>query len=180
MDVFLQFVTLLAEDSKDIPQERMNKEIALAKSVDAMVQTLKTTPVPFQEAKNGAEYEAKCRENHHSNVDKNTPSVKSELTHDITTSNKDGKMKVMDGKATENCVEEKSLLSSERKLTVLYELIAACVAYNIEDEKKCLLGRGYDARHRVALRLVATWLDITWEKMVCSVAHFAHTLQSCR
>uniref|UniRef100_A0A7N0R899 Transmembrane and coiled-coil domain-containing protein 4 n=1 Tax=Kalanchoe fedtschenkoi TaxID=63787 RepID=A0A7N0R899_KALFE len=171
------FLTLLAEDSKDLPEEKGDKEIALAKSVHAMVLTLKTTPVPLQEAKNGAEYEAKCRENH-TNIDKNTPSIPSESTQHITTSNKDGELDVTDGKVTDNCVQEKSLLSSERKLTVLYELIAACVAYNIEDEKKCLLGRGYDARHRVALRLLATWLDISWEKMVAMETILAYSLIS--
>ncbi|KAL9662253.1 hypothetical protein QQ045_027085 [Rhodiola kirilowii] len=171
------FLTLLAEDSTDLPDERRDKEMALAKSVDAMVLSLKTTPIPFQEAKNGAEYEAKCRENH-SNIDKNTPSVPCESTQQITTSNRDGEVIVKDGRATEKCVEEKSLLSSERKLTVLYELIAACVAYNVEDEKKCLLGRGYDARHRVALRLLATWLDIDWEKMVAMETIFACSLIS--
>jgi hypothetical protein len=56
-------------------------------------------------------------------------------------------------------------------MAVLFELLAACVADTPEDEKKkSRLRRGYDARHRVALRLLATWLDITWLKVVCNLA----------
>ncbi|KAG6647105.1 hypothetical protein CIPAW_07G055900 [Carya illinoinensis] len=42
----------------------------------------------------------------------------------------------------------------------------ACLADAREDNNKCSRRRkGYDARHRVALRLLATWLDIKWIKM---------------
>ncbi|PNX69094.1 putative membrane protein, partial [Trifolium pratense] len=60
------------------------------------------------------------------------------------------------------------MLSDQRKVTVLYELISACLSDLRDDDKKCKRRRkGYDARHRVALRLLATWLDVKWTKMVC-------------
>lgn len=67
----------------------------------------------------------------------------------------------------EKPIEEETMLSHHRKVTVLYELLSGCLADLPEDNKKCARGRkGYDARHRVALRLLATWLDIKWIKMV--------------
>ncbi|KAB2089898.1 hypothetical protein ES319_A03G091900v1 [Gossypium barbadense] len=49
----------------------------------------------------------------------------------------------------------------QRKLTVLYELLSSCVADYVTDGGS----KGYDARHRVALRLLATWLNVKWTKM---------------
>ncbi len=59
-------------------------------------------------------------------------------------------------------------------MTVLYELLSACVVDNGEsdDEKSIQLKKGYDARHRVALRLLATWLNIGWAEMVCLIVLF--------
>ncbi|NP_001130514.1 putative DUF726-domain family protein [Zea mays] len=55
-----------------------------------------------------------------------------------------------------------------RKMAVLYMLLSACVAdVNMAEEGmgSPRVTKGYDARHRVALRLLATWLDVTWNKM---------------
>ncbi|PQQ15001.1 transmembrane and coiled-coil domain-containing protein 4-like [Prunus yedoensis var. nudiflora] len=66
----------------------------------------------------------------------------------------------------EKTIGELTMLSYQRKVTVLYELLSACLADKREDNKKCTRRRkGYDARHRVALRLLATWLDVKWMKM---------------
>ncbi|KAJ9166023.1 hypothetical protein P3X46_020824 [Hevea brasiliensis] len=68
---------------------------------------------------------------------------------------------------SDKALEERKLLSYQRKVTVLYELLSACVVDNGEsdDEKSIQLKKGYDARHRVALRLLATWLNIGWAEM---------------
>ncbi|CAN6323514.1 unnamed protein product [Urochloa humidicola] len=55
-----------------------------------------------------------------------------------------------------------------RKMAVLYMLLSACVAdVNMAEEGmgSPRVTKGYDARHRVALRLLATWLDVRWNKM---------------
>nr|CAB3499161.1 unnamed protein product [Digitaria exilis] len=55
-----------------------------------------------------------------------------------------------------------------RKMAVLYMLLSACVAdVNMAEEGmgSPRVTKGYDARHRVALRLLATWLDVHWNKM---------------
>uniref|UniRef100_A0A453JD82 Transmembrane and coiled-coil domain-containing protein 4 n=1 Tax=Aegilops tauschii subsp. strangulata TaxID=200361 RepID=A0A453JD82_AEGTS len=57
-----------------------------------------------------------------------------------------------------------------RKMTLLFTLLSACVAdkpvsQEEDDRKSSHFRKGYDARHRVALRLLATWLDVKWVKM---------------
>lgn len=64
--------------------------------------------------------------------------------------------------------------NDHRKMTLLFALLSACVAdkpvAQEEDERKSShFRKGYDARHRVALRLLATWLDVKWIKMVCAI-----------
>ncbi|EFJ22990.1 hypothetical protein SELMODRAFT_104378 [Selaginella moellendorffii] len=58
---------------------------------------------------------------------------------------------------------DSSVLTRQRKVAVLYELLVACVA-DASDEKKAFRG-GYDSRYRVTLRLLATWFDVKWSKM---------------
>ncbi|MED6194465.1 hypothetical protein PIB30_028877 [Stylosanthes scabra] len=68
----------------------------------------------------------------------------------------------------EQPLEEAILISYQRKVTILYTLLSACVADTAKDDKNCCNARqGYDARHRVALRLLALWLDVKWNEMVC-------------
>ncbi|XP_076916491.1 transmembrane and coiled-coil domain-containing protein STS1-like [Bidens hawaiensis] len=78
--------------------------------------------------------------------------------------------------ASNNYIEEKlneemRMLSYGRKVTVLYELLSACLANTPEDNntdnksKSKKRGKGYDARHRSALRLLTTWFNIKWIKM---------------
>ncbi|KAK9062035.1 hypothetical protein SSX86_019219 [Deinandra increscens subsp. villosa] len=68
---------------------------------------------------------------------------------------------------TEKLAEETRMLSYARKVTVLYELLTACLADIPEDKKSKSKrqGKGYDSRHRSALRLLTTWFDIKWIKM---------------
>lgn len=80
----------------------------------------------------------------------------------------------------EKTIGELTMLSYERKVTVLYELLTACLADKREEKKKCTRRRkGYDARHRVALRLLATWLDVKWMKMVCVLVPLSTLFQIC-
>lgn len=64
---------------------------------------------------------------------------------------------------------ERRTLIKQRKVAVLYEVLTACVA-DTEEEKtgKSVLRAGYDARQRAAIRLLALWLDIEWQKVVGS------------
>lgn len=62
-------------------------------------------------------------------------------------------------------LSEANALSTERKVAVVYTLLAACVADSPEEGASGLKA-GYDARQRVALRLIALWLDLDWNKVV--------------
>lgn len=60
--------------------------------------------------------------------------------------------------------------NNHRKMALLFALLSACVAdkpvsQEEEDRKSTRFRKGYDARHRVALRLLSTWLDVKWIKM---------------
>ncbi|XP_063937825.1 uncharacterized protein LOC108193349 isoform X4 [Daucus carota subsp. sativus] len=62
--------------------------------------------------------------------------------------------------------EELTLLDDKRKVAVLFELLTACLAKTPElDNTAKRRKNDYDARHRVALRLLSTWFDIEWIKM---------------
>ena len=65
---------------------------------------------------------------------------------------------------------EVEVMAKQRKIAVMLELVTACVA-DIPDEKGEKNPKyGYDARQRVALRLLALWLDIEWSKVVCKIS----------
>ncbi|XP_019054111.1 PREDICTED: transmembrane and coiled-coil domain-containing protein 4-like [Nelumbo nucifera] len=131
------FFRLLSEDNDETSSERLDQELALAKAVDATEMSMGISPVSSEATiEKHHEDEHACHENSSSRG------------------------------SDENLVEEETLLSYQRKVVVLYELLSACVADIPEDDKKDTRQRkGYDARHRVALRLLATWLGIKWIKM---------------
>ncbi|KAK1363507.1 Transmembrane and coiled-coil domain-containing protein 4 [Heracleum sosnowskyi] len=62
--------------------------------------------------------------------------------------------------------EEVTLLDHKRKVAVLFELLTACLSKTPELDKNAKRQKhDYDARHRVALRLLSTWFDIEWVEM---------------
>lgn len=66
----------------------------------------------------------------------------------------------------------------QRKVSLLYELLSACVADipSQDESKSTRFRKGYDARHRAALRLLSTWLNVKWAKMVRLFFLFCHIL----
>lgn len=73
-----------------------------------------------------------------------------------------------------------------RKVAVMYTLLAACVSdpgeleSETEADSSGIVKAGYDARQRVALRLLALWLGIEWVKvtaMELMVAYMAMAAQ---
>ncbi|KAH6555965.1 hypothetical protein KP509_1Z213600 [Ceratopteris richardii] len=80
---------------------------------------------------------------------------------------------------------ESESVRQTRKVKVLFELLSAVVAdtpaEDGEDESR--IRRGYDARQRVALRLLATWLNVKWSKVAAMeilVAYAAIAAQEIR
>lgn len=162
------FLRLLGEESGDIPEEAADGELALANSVDAMALSMENTHYESQKEKQ-REYEHACREK------LSTPDTKSESKIEekyMPDENRDVTSIVEEAPVQSICIangkplEELEVLSYPRKVTVLYALLLACLADTPDDDQKTTRRRkGYDARHRVALKLIATWFDVKWIKI---------------
>lgn len=166
-----QFLRLLSEDSSETSSGSMELELALSRSVDAMALSLEVTPISSEATrKKQEEYEHDCCER--------ISRIKAPTISEVADAQSEGVL-LPDSKMSANKEEaldepgcscdEKSMvqISYQRKVAVLFELISACLADMPEDDKEQSRPRkGYDARHRVALRLLATWLDVKWIKMV--------------
>ncbi|KAL7192991.1 hypothetical protein ACSBR2_024741 [Camellia fascicularis] len=180
-----EFLNLLSEEScntseiigKDTSSEmkykdpKEMKELALSKAIDVMAQTMETIPPDCE-----SEMEKHCKyENDHQQKCSTDRQSKSEVPKmDLGTPEETNHNMISIEKATnqsdshmdEKPLEEVMMLSYHRKVTVLYELLSACLS-DIPEGNKCSKQRrkGYDARHRVALRLLTTWFDIKWTTM---------------
>lgn len=169
----LQFLRLLSQELDDGSSQRLDDELALSRAVDGialdMQRNLETSKSKREKLR---EYEHECREKFSiDDVQRHCEKVDDHLEAQQETDTaplldcKEPPQGSVDWKIDERPIEEVMMLSDQRKLTVLYELLSGCLANLGED-----IGRrrkGYDARHRVALRLLATWLDVKWTKMVC-------------
>ncbi|KAF7136431.1 hypothetical protein RHSIM_Rhsim08G0035400 [Rhododendron simsii] len=165
------FLRLLSEDSTDTSSEMKDMELALSKSVDVMAQTTETTPPDFErKMEKHREYEQERRQKCFTDMQPNTEveTINLEIPEGPSCNMIGGEQttKQAGSNIHKKTPEEVTMLSYQRKVTVLYELLSACLADFPEDGKKSKKRRrGYDARHRVALRLLTTWFDINWNKM---------------
>ncbi|XP_022773601.1 transmembrane and coiled-coil domain-containing protein 4-like [Durio zibethinus] len=159
------FLTLLCEENDGVSSGIREKELALLKAVDATILSLESSLVASEDIDRIGDYETKCRERCGYPMTESTAAARDpngrigRTTFDVSNDEED-----LDGsgsKVSEKPMEERKLLAEERKITVLYELLSACVADDLSDDGS----KGYDARHRVALRLLATWLNVKWIKM---------------
>ncbi|XP_017426712.1 uncharacterized protein LOC108335246 isoform X3 [Vigna angularis] len=164
---------LLSEESGDDYSERSDKELALSGAVDAMVLSMESNSESLRSRREKLrEYEHQCREKFlTSDVEPNSEKLHMQLDtkeetgtpfHDCEEPHQGSIHSNID----ESPIEVVMMLSNPRKVAVLYELLCACLSDLCENNKKHGRRRkGYDARHRVTLRLLATWLDIKWSKM---------------
>ncbi|XP_022751432.1 uncharacterized membrane protein YFL034W-like isoform X2 [Durio zibethinus] len=167
------FLRLLAEESGEGSSERLDQEV-LSKAVDTMALGMETNSESSMVKKEKhREYELEYREKYSTVEVPSNSVVANEQTEILQESNTNGlrgneNRHVVGDSLDEKPAEEVGMLSYQKKLTVLYELLSACLAAadTREDNKKYNRRRkGYDARHRVALRLLATWFDVEWIKM---------------
>ncbi|PNY11601.1 transmembrane and coiled-coil domain-containing protein 4 [Trifolium pratense] len=172
----LQFLRLLSEEYDDDNAKRLDQELALSEAVDALVISLeKNSESSRSKREKSREYEHQCREKFSTaDVQPNSEKVDMHLESQPEEDNLffecegDPHPGSPNSKTDEGPDEELMKLSYQRKVTVLYELLAACLSdLGEKDTKYTRRRKGYDARHRVALRLLATWLDIKWTKMTC-------------
>ncbi|KAK9284903.1 hypothetical protein L1049_024084 [Liquidambar formosana] len=161
------FLRLLSEES-GASSEMTDKEHALSKAIDVMAQSMETTTVISNSKKEKhREYEHECREKYsvadmQSKSEQVNVHFETQPATNFNVRSEEGPSG-SDNKSDERPVEEVMMLNYQKKVTVLYELLSACLADLPEDNKKRMRQRkGYDARHRVALRLLATWFDLNW------------------
>lgn len=171
--LMLQFLRLLSQELDDGSSQRLDQERALSSAVDGIALDMQRKSESSEcKREKLREYEHQCREKisiddvqpHCEKVDAHLE-VQKEMDAAPLLDCKETQQGSVDWKIDERPIEEVRMLSDQRKVTVLYELLSGCLSNLGED-----IGRrrkGYDARHRVALRLLATWLDVKWTKMVC-------------
>jgi hypothetical protein len=141
MAQFLRKVFEDEDDGEKAAADRSDLEFALAKAVDAMAMGLENDVAPGDLFKQPVFGEGSSNDEH--DDDEGSPSS---------------------GRSSKDY----------RKMAVLYMLLSACVAdVNMAEDGtgSPRIRKGYDARHRVALRLIATWLDVKWIKMVVYNIH---------
>ncbi|KAH9610260.1 hypothetical protein KSS87_020386 [Heliosperma pusillum] len=160
------------EETEGSSSEKKDQELALAKGIDGMAASMVALIDSETKREKQREYHQERREKCSVPEMPETPSTSAEkqvieVIQEKTantvldeTSSHDPEYKF-----SEEPVEEERKLSYERKLTVLYELLSASLANMSDNSKKSMQRKGYDARHRVALRLLATWLDVKWVKV---------------
>lgn len=166
------FLRLLSEEAGDGSAQSSDQEFALSKAVDATAVSLEADSETSKSKKEKhREYENECREKcstgkKQSHSDLENADQKTQQETDSNLAGTEDSPHESGSKFDERPIEEEAVLSCQRKVTVLYELLSACLADIPQDDKKCTRQRtGYDSRHRVALRLLATWFDIKWIKM---------------
>ncbi|XP_039780355.1 transmembrane and coiled-coil domain-containing protein 4-like isoform X1 [Panicum virgatum] len=143
------FLRIFFEEDGASSSDTLEQEHALAKAVDVMVMSLSSGIVPDDKIKN----EGKDSATSTSGTAESSEAGSPENLHGID------KLSLDDVPANHH-----------RKMALLYALLSACVAdkpvsQEEEERKSSHFRKGYDARHRVALRLIATWLDVKWIKM---------------
>ncbi|KAL3844697.1 hypothetical protein ACJIZ3_002100 [Penstemon smallii] len=168
------FLRLLAEESGEVSSEDTDKELALINGIDAISSRMEETHLDYESKKEKQrEYEHACREKFPTPETKPEPNSEdknitdySQQEKNVDTSAVELDLKQSIRESDGKLLEEVTKFSYSRKVTVLYELLSACLAVPTEGYKKSVKRRkGYDARHRVALRLIATWFDVKWIKM---------------
>lgn len=148
----MQFLRIIFEEDGESSSDRLEQEHALAKAVDVMVMSLGSGAVPDEKIKEKS---------------------KDSMTSTSGTAESAENLLGIDKLSLDDVPA-----NHHRKMALLYALLSACVAdkpvsQEEEDRKSSHFRKGYDARHRVALRLLATWLDVKWIKMVCTSYSFS-------
>ncbi|KAL4569010.1 hypothetical protein LXL04_024637 [Taraxacum kok-saghyz] len=165
------FLKVLAEENDGASKEVSEQELALAKAVDAMVSNLETSPEHFEHKKaKHRVYAHEWREKF--SVKESMAETKEHLQKkeekDCKSPRPEQVPAASNREVQEKSFEEVGMIGNQRKVAVLYELLWACLADTpTEDDKKSESRpqKGYDARHRAALRLLTTWFDLKWIKM---------------
>ncbi|XP_048533089.1 transmembrane and coiled-coil domain-containing protein 4-like [Triticum urartu] len=145
------FLRMIFQQDGESSSDSQDQEHALAKGVDAMVMSLSSDTAKDETTKEG------------------DPQRKASTSSGMAESSEKG-FPAEDLLGIDNLSLDDVPATHHRKMTLLFTLLSACVAdkpvsQEEDDRKSSHFRKGYDARHRVALRLLATWLDVKWVKM---------------
>jgi hypothetical protein len=164
--ILFQFFKLLSEEGDASSKERLDKEAALTNAVDATEASMNNTA----DSSFGSHEEKSRSHNNSCDTELKLYPLGAEPHSETKEITALLPLETQSSTALENekSLKEASIISYQRKVTVLYTLLSACIADTAEVDKKCSKSRqGYDARHRVSLRLLAVWLGVEWNEMVC-------------
>ncbi|WOL10070.1 transmembrane and coiled-coil domain-containing protein 4 isoform X1 [Canna indica] len=166
------YLRIIVEEDSESSSEKHELELALTKAVDAMSMSLEaaSSSNTSQEKHNSHDQE------NHDKADLDTPYESSDRTSKSCETLERRNLKVpfnmedlhneLDNPCSEASIIGDSPFYRQRRVVLLYEILSACVADTPqEDIKTSKLRKGYDARHRVAVRLLATWLNVEWIKV---------------
>ncbi|XP_061350894.1 uncharacterized protein LOC133295968 [Gastrolobium bilobum] len=161
------FLKLLSEEGNATSSERLDKQAALTKAVDATTESMNASTDSScvgHEQKTGSQDDS-CAIGIKSSAVAAEPHCETMDSSALLPPEKQAST-ALENATFEQPLEEATLISYQRKVTVLYSLLSACVSDTAEvDKKHCQSRQGYDARHRVALRLLALWLGVKWNEM---------------
>ncbi|XP_045804152.1 transmembrane and coiled-coil domain-containing protein 4-like isoform X1 [Trifolium pratense] len=169
------FFKLLSEEGEASSKERLGKEAALTNAVDATEASMNSTA---DSSFGGHEEKSRSHDNSCDTelrlypVGVDPPGETKESTALLS-------LETQSSTALENekSLKEASIISYQRKVSVLYTLLSACIADTAEVDKNYSKPRqGYDARHRVSLRLLAVWLGVEWSEMEAMESMVAFSL----
>ncbi|URE45192.1 transmembrane and coiled-coil domain-containing protein [Musa troglodytarum] len=159
-------------DCNGTTSEKSDREVAFAKAVDSMALSLQTDSDPAGGSKTQQqELNNRCDDTGASAANHKISDVTSRFSEIFQMRTMRAMPKGEETAHYLKCLgDEKSLLvdtpeNYQRKLTFLFELLSACLADTPQDKKSSPERKGYDARHRVALRLLAKWICVEWIKM---------------
>ncbi|XP_028765568.1 transmembrane and coiled-coil domain-containing protein 4 [Neltuma alba] len=165
------FLTLLSEEGDGASLDRLDKELALTKAIDATAVSMEGVPDSKEVEFKNLEDKARGQDNF-CNTKASSSVVATAKPHEtkensaLHVSTETAPSTGPENDAFDQPIKEANLISYQRKMTVLYTLLSACVADTAEVDEQCSHSRqGYDARHRVALRLLSTWLGVKWIEM---------------
>ncbi|AES73977.1 putative alpha/Beta hydrolase [Medicago truncatula] len=169
------FFKVLSEEGDASSKDRLDKEAALTNAVDATEASMKSIA---DSSCRGHEQKTRSEDNL-CDTELKLYAVGAEPDGETKESSALLPLETQSSTALENekPLEEASIISYQRKVTVLYTLLSACVADTAEVDKKFSKSRqGYDARHRVSLRLLAVWLGVEWNEMEAMESMVAYSI----
>lgn len=167
----LQHLRLLTEESDGTTAEVAERELALSKAVDAMVSNIEKSQEYYKNKKEKHRiYAHEWREKFlvHESMAETKEHLQKKEEKDCKSPRAEQVPAASTNEVEEKTFEEAKMIGNQRKVSVIYELLSACLVDRLNDDKICEpLPKGYDARHRAVLRLMTTWFDIKWINMVC-------------